>query len=237
MTEPAAQRIRVAIADDQALIRSAVSAMIEVHDGLEVVAEASDGAELLELARAHRIDVVLMDVRMPRLDGIQATALLRRDHPHTRVLVLTTYDLDEYVFAAIRAGASGFLTKDASSDELAEAIRSVHAGDAVIAPRATASLVDFVAKVPEPADDEALLAPFTAREREVLGELLTGASNEVIARRLFMTGNTVKTHIAAILAKLGLPDRVHVVIWAFENGVVGLPLTRRQVGRRRGDRR
>jgi DNA-binding NarL/FixJ family response regulator len=215
------ERIRVAIADDQALIRSAVSAMVEVHDGLEIVAEASDGAELLELARAHRIDVVLMDVRMPRLDGIEATALLRRDHPDTRVLVLTTYDLDEYVFAAIRAGASGFLTKDTSSEELAEAIRSVHAGDAVIAPRATASLLDFVARVPEPADPDALLAPFTTREREVLGELLTGASNEVIARRLFMTGNTVKTHIAAILAKLGLPDRVHVVIWAFENGVVG----------------
>jgi len=222
MTEPdAPERIRVAIADDQALIRSAVSAMVEVHDGLDVVAEASDGAELLELARAHRIDVVLMDVRMPRLDGIEATALLRRDHPDTRVLVLTTYDLDEYVFAAIRAGASGFLTKDTSSEELAEAIRSVHAGDAVIAPRATASLLDFVARVPEAADPEALLAPFTSREREVLGELLTGASNEVIARRLFMTGNTVKTHIAAILAKLGLPDRVHVVIWAFENGVVG----------------
>ncbi|HET6672343.1 MAG TPA: response regulator transcription factor [Agromyces sp.] len=222
MTEAAASaRIRIAIADDQALIRSAVSAMVEVHDGLEVVAEASDGAELLELARAHRIDVVLMDVRMPRLDGIEATALLRRDHPHTKVLVLTTYDLDEYVFAAIRAGASGFLTKDTSSDELAEAIRSVHAGDAVIAPRATASLVDFVAAAPEPVDAEAVLAPFTTREREVLGELLTGATNEVIARRLFMTGNTVKTHIAAILAKLGLPDRVHVVIWAFENGVVG----------------
>ena len=222
MTDSAApERIRIAIADDQALIRSAVSAMVEVHDGLEVVAEASDGAELLELARAHRIDVVLMDVRMPRLDGIEATALLRRDYPQTKVLVLTTYDLDEYVFAAIRAGASGFLTKDASSDELAEAIRSVHAGDAVIAPRATASLVDFVAKVPEPADPEAVLAPFTTREREVLGELLTGATNDVIARRLFMTGNTVKTHIAAILAKLGLPDRVHVVIWAFENGVVG----------------
>ncbi|MBT2498181.1 response regulator transcription factor [Agromyces sp. ISL-38] len=222
MTDPAAPaRIRVAIADDQELIRSALAAMIEVHDGLELVVEASDGAALLEQARAHRIDVVLMDIRMPRLDGITTTGLLRRDHPHTRVLVLTTYDLDEYVFAAIRAGASGFLTKDVSSDELAAAIGAVHAGDAVIAPRATATLVDFVAWAPGAADPEALLARFTAREREVLGELVTGASNEVIARRLFMTGNTVKTHVAAILAKLELPDRVHVVIWAFENGIAG----------------
>ncbi|GAA1771462.1 response regulator transcription factor [Agromyces humatus] len=221
MTETAAtERIRVAIADDQALIRSAVHAMIEVHDGLDVVAEASDGAELLELARAHRIDVVLMDVRMPRLDGIETTALLRRDHPHTRVLVLTTYDLDEYVFAAIRAGASGFLTKDTSSDELGDAIRSVHAGDSVLAPRATASLVDFVATVPEPVDTESLLAPFTAREREVLGQLVTGASNDEIAERLYLTGNTVKTHVKAILAKLDLRDRVHVVIWAYERGFV-----------------
>jgi DNA-binding NarL/FixJ family response regulator len=135
------------------------------------------------------------------------------------VLVLTTYDLDEYVFAAIRAGASGFLTKDASSDELVSAIRSVHSGDAVLAPRATASLVDFVARAPEPVDVEELLAPLTGREREVLRELATGASNEVIAERLFLTGNTVKTHVAAILAKLGLPDRVHVVIWVYEHGL------------------
>ncbi|WP_448810822.1 response regulator [Agromyces bauzanensis] len=214
-------RIRVAIADDQELIRSAVGAMVEVHDDLELVYEAADGAELLEAARAHRVDVVLMDIRMPRLDGIAATERLLRSQPGTRVLILTTYDLDEYVFAAIRAGASGFLTKDASSDELAAAIRAVHAGDAVVAPRATASLLDFVARAPEPADPEVLLAPFTPREREVLAEVLTGASNELIADRLYLTGNTVKTHIASILAKLGLPDRVHVVIWAFENGLAG----------------
>jgi DNA-binding NarL/FixJ family response regulator len=212
-------RIRVAIADDQELIRSAVSAMIEAHDDLELVIEASDGAELLESARAHRVDVVLMDIRMPRLDGIATTDLLRSTHPGTRVLVLTTYDLDEYVFAAIRAGASGFLTKDVSSDELAAAIRAVHAGDAVIAPRATASLVDFVARAPEPTDPAALLERFTPRERDVLMRLLTGASNDVIAEQLYMTGNTVKTHIRSILAKLDLPDRVHVVIWGFENGL------------------
>ena len=158
---------------------------------------------------------------MPRLDGIAATERLLDAQPGTRVLILTTYDLDEYVFAAIRAGASGFLTKDASSDELAAAIRAVHAGDAVVAPRATASLLDFVARAPEPADPEVLLARFTRRERDVLTEVLTGASNDVIADRLFLTGNTVKTHIASILAKLGLPDRVHVVIWAFENGLAG----------------
>ena len=211
--------IRVALADDQALIRDAVATMLEVHDDLEVVAQAADGAELLGLARAHGIDVVLMDVRMPGLDGIEATAALRRDHPRTRVLILTTYDLDEYVFAGIRAGASGFLTKDASSEELARAVRAVHAGDAVLAPRASASLVDFVAAAPHAGDRETLLAPLTGREREVLDELVTGATNDEIAARLHLTGNTVKTHIAAILAKLGLRDRVHVVIWAFEHGV------------------
>jgi DNA-binding NarL/FixJ family response regulator len=213
------RRIRVAIADDQALIRSALGAMLEAHDDLQLVFEASDGAELVETARAHRVDVVLMDIRMPRLDGIAATERLRGEHPGTRVLVLTTYDLDEYVFAAIRAGASGFLTKDVSSDQLASAIRAVHDGDAVIAPRATASLVEFVAQAPEPVDPDVVLARFTPRERDVLGCLLTGASNEAIAEGLFMTGNTVKTHIRSILAKLGLPDRVHVVIWAYEHGL------------------
>ena len=220
MTDHSARaRIRVAIADDQELIRSALSAMIEAYNDLELVLEASDGAELLDSVRAHRVDVVLMDIRMPRLDGIAATARLRSTHPGTRVLVLTTYDLDEYVFAAIRAGASGFLTKDASSDELAAAIRAVHAGDAVVAPRATASLIDFVARVPEPVDTEALLGRFTPRERDVLLAMLTGASNDVIADRLYLTGNTVKTHIKSILAKLHLPDRVHVVIWGFEHGL------------------
>jgi DNA-binding NarL/FixJ family response regulator len=218
---PAGARIRVAIADDQELIRSAVSAMIEAHDDLDLVLEASDGVELLESVRAHRVDVVLMDIRMPRLDGIAASERLLREYPGTRVLVLTTYDLDEYVFAAIRAGASGFLTKDVSSEHLAAAVRAVHAGDAVIAPRATASLIDFVARVPEPADADVLLSPFTPRERDVLALLLTGASNESIAERLYMTANTVKTHVRSILAKLGLPDRVHVVIWGFENGLAG----------------
>jgi DNA-binding NarL/FixJ family response regulator len=226
----AGARIRIAIADDQELIRSALSAMIEAHDDLEVVLEASDGAELLESVRGRRVDVVLMDIRMPRLDGIATTERLLGEHAGTRVLVLTTYDLDEYVFAAIRAGASGFLTKDASSEELAAAIRSVQAGDAVIAPRATASLIEYVARVPEAVDHDVLLAPFTRREREVLMLLLTGASNEAIAEQLFMTGNTVKTHVKSILAKLGLPDRVHVVIWGFENGLAGrerrIPLDR-----------
>ncbi|MDQ0893092.1 response regulator transcription factor [Agromyces ramosus] len=214
-------RIRVAVADDQELIRSAVSAMIEAHDDLDLVLEASDGAELLESLRARRVDVVLMDIRMPRLDGIAATERLVAAHPGTRVLVLTTYDLDEYVFAAIRAGASGFLTKDASSEELAAAIRAVHVGDAVVAPRATASLIDFVARAPEPPDHDALLARFTPRERDVLMALLTGASNDVIAARLHLTGNTVKTHLKSILSKLALPDRVHVVIWGFEHGLAG----------------
>lgn len=214
-------RIRVAIADDQALIRSAVAVMVEAHDDLELVAVAADGAELLESARAHRLDVVLMDIRMPRLDGIETTRRLVADQPGTRVLILTTYDLDDYVFAAIRAGAGGFLTKDASSDEIAAAIRAVHEGDAVLAPRATASILDFVARAPAPHDAEQLLEGLTPREREVLMLLITGASNEQVAERLYLTGNTVKTHVRSILGKLDLPDRVHVVIWAFEHGIAG----------------
>ena len=214
-------RIRVAIADDQELIRSAVAVMVEAHADLELVGAAADGGELIELARAHRLDVVLMDIRMPRLDGIEATRRLVGEHPATRTLILTTYDLDEYVFAAIRAGASGFLTKDASSDEIAAAIRAVHSGDAVLAPRATASLVEFVALAPTPADPTELLADLTPREREVLMQLVTGASNEQVAARLYLTGNTVKTHVRSILSKLDLADRVHVVIWAFEHGIAG----------------
>lgn len=213
-------RIRVALADDQELMRSALAIMLEDPPDLELVVEAADGVELLERLRAHRADVVVMDVRMPRLDGIEATRRVRAEHPATRVLVLTTFDLDEVVFAAIRAGASGFLTKDASAEELASAIRAVHAGDASLAPRATASLVDFVARAPAAPDAEALLAPLTGRERDVLAELVVGASNDEIAERLYLTGNTVKTHVKAILAKLELPDRVHVVIWAYEHGLV-----------------
>ncbi|MFF2275345.1 response regulator [Agromyces sp. NPDC058126] len=212
--------IRVALADDQELMRSALEIMLEAPPDLELVVQAADGAELLERLRAHRADVVVMDVRMPRLDGIETTRRVRAEHPATRVLVLTTFDLDEVVFAAIRAGASGFLTKDASAEELAAAIRAVHAGDATLAPRATASLVDFVAKAPAAPDPEALLAPLTVRERDVLAELVVGASNDEIAERLYLTGNTVKTHVKAILAKLELPDRVHVVIWAYEHGLV-----------------
>ncbi|MFF2271363.1 response regulator [Agromyces sp. NPDC058136] len=213
-------RIRVALADDQELMRSALEIMLEAPSDLELVAQAADGVELLERLRAHRADVVVMDVRMPRMDGIEATRRVRAEHPAARVLVLTTFDLDEVVFAAIRAGASGFLTKDASAEELAAAIRAVHAGDATLAARATASLIDFVAKAPAAVDAEALLAPLTARERDVMAELVVGASNDEIAERLFLTANTVKTHVKAILAKLGLPDRVHVVIWAYEHGLV-----------------
>ncbi|MCD2441798.1 response regulator transcription factor [Agromyces sp. SYSU K20354] len=213
-------RIRVALADDQVLMRSALAVMLEPHDDLELVVEAADGAELLERLRAHHADVVVMDVRMPRMDGIEATRRVRAEHPAVRVLVLTTFDLDEVVFAAIRAGASGFLTKDASADELVTAIRAVHAGDATLAPRATASLVDFVAQAPEPVDAEQLLEPLTGRERDVLAQLVTGASNDEIGERLYLTGNTVKTHVKSILAKLDLPDRVHVVIWAYERGLV-----------------
>jgi DNA-binding NarL/FixJ family response regulator len=214
--------IRVLLVDDQPLLRTGFRMILEAEQDIAVVGEAGDGLQALDQVRALQPDVVLMDIRMPRMDGVEATRQITgpgRDGP-AKVLVLTTFDLDEYVFAAVRAGASGFLTKDASAEELATAIRAVHAGDAVLAPRATASLVDFVAQAPGPVDAETLLEPFTAREREVLSLHVTGASNDDIAARLYLTVNTVKTHVKAILAKLELPDRVHVIIWAYEHGLV-----------------
>ncbi len=215
----AARPIRVAIADDQPLMRSALATMIRAHDDLELAGEAADGIELLAIARARRLDVVLMDIRMPNLDGIDATRTLSGVQPGARVLVLTTFDLDEYVLAAVRAGASGFLLKDISHQELARAIRAVHSGDSVLAPRATESLMRLVAAVPQQADPDILLAALTPREREVFECLLDGEQNDEIAHRLYLTTNTVKTHVKSILGKLGLRDRVHVVIWGFENGL------------------
>ncbi|WP_419817628.1 response regulator [Glaciibacter flavus] len=226
--------IRVIVADDQPLIRSAIRIMIEAHDDLTLVAEASDGRELLAIADAHPADVVLMDIRMPNLDGIAATRQLLAAHAGVRVIVLTTYDIDEYVVAAIRAGASGFLLKDVSAGQLAASIRSVHAGDSVLAPHAVATLTSFARRTPDIPDAEELLAPFTPRERDILLALATGASNEVIGRRLFLTGNTVKTHIKAILAKLEVPDRIHVLIWAYENRLVGPGTGRRAIDTRSG---
>lgn len=212
--------VRVLVVDDQELLRDALATMIDSDARLELAGTASDGAAAIEAVRAGLIDVVLMDIRMPVLDGIAATERVLQVRPGVRVLVLTTFDLDEYVLAAVRAGASGFLTKDARPAELVDAILAVAAGDAAVSPRATRTLLRHVHE--QPADDaEAALAPLSPRERDVLRELAAGASNDEIGRRLYLTNNTVKTHVKSILAKLGLPDRIHVVIWAYEHGVVG----------------
>jgi DNA-binding NarL/FixJ family response regulator len=213
--------IRVFLVDDQALVRSGFRMLIEAEDDLEVVGEASDGREAVNRLRTTPADVVLMDVRMPVLDGVEATRQLLAEHNPARVVVLTTFDLDEYVFAALKAGASGFLLKDARPDELLSAIRDVAAGDAVMAPSATRRLLDHV--VPTlpgaPTGDESRLDELTAREIEVLREIAAGATNTEIGSRLYMAEGTVKTHVGRLLSKLGARDRVGLVLFAFEVGL------------------
>ena len=216
--------IRVFLVDDQALVRSGFAMLLSAQPDLLVVGEAADGAAALAELSTTPADVVLMDVRMPVLDGVAATrALLARPGPVPRVIVLTTFDLDEYAFAALGAGASGFLLKDARPDELLAAIRSVAAGDAVIAPSATRRLLTHIApSLPAgPRTPDPLLALLTARETEVLVEVAGGATNSEIAGALFMAESTVKTHIGSLLAKLGQRDRVGLVLLAFRSGLVG----------------
>ncbi len=212
--------LRVLIVDDQELFRDAIAVMLAQDPRISDVAAVASGAEAVEHVRAHTVDVALMDIRMPGMDGIAATREVLRVRPAVKVLVLTTFDLDEYVYAAIREGASGFLTKDASAAALADAAVAVAAGESVLSPRATAALIGFVRDGSPPRTAEEALAVLSPREQEVARALATGASNEDIARQLFLSENTVKTHVKAVLAKLGVPDRVHVVIWAYENGVL-----------------
>jgi DNA-binding NarL/FixJ family response regulator len=211
--------IRVFLVDDQDLVRAGTMMVIQAQQDMTVVGEACDGAEALERLQTTITDVVLMDVRMPRLDGVEATRrLLARPAPPPKVLVLTTFDLDEYAFAALRAGASGFLLKDASAEDLLAAIRTVHRGDAVIAPSTTRRLLDHVApSLPVRSGEPDSL---TERERQVLLRIAQGESNAEIAGRLFLSEGTVKTHVGRILGKLGLRDRVQAVIWAYEHGHV-----------------
>jgi DNA-binding NarL/FixJ family response regulator len=214
--------IHVVIADDQALVRGGFRAILEAERDIEVVAEAADGSEVLDLARRHRIDVVLMDIRMPRLDGIEATRRLLaepRTSP-TRVLVLTTFDLDEYVYEALRAGASGFLLKDVLPEHLAPAIRVVAAGEALLAPSVTRRLIERFARMPPAGGTSASLEQLSPRELDVLGLVTRGMSNTEIAQRLFVAESTVKTHVSHILTKLGLRDRVHAVVFGYESGLV-----------------
>lgn len=216
--------IRVMLVDDQELLRTGFRMVLQAQQDMEVVAEAGDGLEALEKLRASAVDVVLMDVRMPRMDGLEATRQIcggatRED---TRVLMLTTFDLDEYAFSALKAGAAGFLLKDAPPDELLTGIRSVHSGEAVVAPSTTRRLLDnFVPMLPSGTEpNHRGLERITEREREVLILVAQGLSNSEIAERLVLSEATVKTHVGRILTKLELRDRVQAVVLAYETGLV-----------------
>jgi DNA-binding NarL/FixJ family response regulator len=213
--------IRVLIADDQPLMRAGFRTVLEATGAIAVVGEAEDGAAALRAADELRPDVVLMDIRMPGMDGIEAT----RRMPQRRVLVLTTFGLDEYIVEALRAGASGFMTKDAPAAELVAAVRAVAAGDAVLSPAVTRQLLDRVARRLPPAGAAATgaAAALTEREREVLQLVAGGMSNAEIAAALVVAEPTVKTHVSNLLGKLGLRDRVQAVIYAYEQGLVELP--------------
>ena len=213
------------LVDDQALLRMGFRMILEAEDDLEVVGEAADGESGVAMTMSTAPDVVLMDVRMPRLDGIAATARIVASGAAARVLILTTFDLDEYVFAGLRAGASGFLLKDAPPADLVAAIRTVAAGEAVLAPKATRRLLDrFASSLPAPAADgdeeRDVLRELTDREREVFGLVAAGRSNREIAGDLHLSEGTVKIHVGRVLAKLGLRDRVQAVVLAYESGVV-----------------
>jgi DNA-binding NarL/FixJ family response regulator len=213
--------IRVVIADDQDLVREGLRMMIEAENDIEVVGEAGTGAAAVKTAREQDPDVLLMDVRMPELDGIEATARLVGANARTRVLMLTTFDLDEYVYRAMKAGASGFLLKDATREQLTSAIRTVAAGDALLAPAITRRLLeDFCRRPPPSAGLPPVAEHLSPRELEVLRMLAQGLSNAEIAARLFLSDATVKSHVARILGKLDLRDRVQAVVFAFESGLV-----------------
>jgi DNA-binding NarL/FixJ family response regulator len=215
-------RTKVFLADDQELVRSGFRMLIEAEDDLEVVGEAADGAKAVAEVLSRPVDVVLMDIRMPGMDGVEATRRIVNAGVPTRVLVLTTFDLDEYVFSALKAGASGFMLKDARPQELLNAIRTVAHGEAVIAPSATRRLLDHVLPTlpSNPTQEDQRLSLLTEREREVLIEIAKGATNAEIAQRLYMAEGTVKTHIGRLLSKLECRDRVGLVLFAYETGLV-----------------
>ena len=215
--------IRVFLVDDQQMVRAGFRMLVESQDDMTVVGDAGDGGEALQQLAVTAADVVLMDVRMPRLDGVETTRRLLQGQDPPRVIVLTTFDLDEHAFAAIRAGASAFLLKDAAPPDLLGAIRAVHAGDGVVAPSTTRRLLDHFAALPEPAADaptDDRLAGLTEREREVLTLVARGRTNTEIAGDLVVAETTVKTHVGRILAKTGSRDRVQLVVLGYESGLV-----------------
>lgn len=216
--------VRVLLADDQPLLRQGFAMIINAEPDLTVVGEAADGLEAVQLATAVHPDIVLMDVRMPGLDGISATQRITASRAEVKVIILTTFDIDEYAFDGLRAGASGFLLKNARPDDLLRGIRAVASGDAVLAPSTTRRVLDTYADTfdlrsgPRPRPDVAL-GVLTPRERDIFAELAAGLTNQEIAQRLTLSETTVKTHVTRVLAKLGLRDRVQVVIFAYENGL------------------
>ncbi|MDR2374415.1 MAG: response regulator transcription factor [Bifidobacteriaceae bacterium] len=239
--------IKVLLVDDQALMRMGFAMVLGAEDGIEVVGEAADGAAALTQVAALAPDVVLMDVRMPAMDGIEATRRIAEAHPETRVILLTTFDLDQYAFAGLKAGASGFLLKDVRPPDLVAAVRAVAAGDAAVSPRVTRRMLElFAPRLPDAAGASGAvgapgavagggalaggdplaeltaqeMAVLTPKEREVFDQLALGLSNAEIAAKLFVSEATVKTHVGAVLKKLGLRDRVHVVVYAYETGLL-----------------
>lgn len=219
MTE---EKIRVLIVDDHELIRRGMRMVLDAEDDMKVVGEAASGAEAVHMAGDLRPDVILMDIRMPEMDGIEATRRIVRGTPASRVLVLTTFDLDEYAFGSLRAGASGFLLKNTPPAQLTAAIRAIAAGDALVSPRVTRAMLDlFTTRLPrQPEREDARLDVLTERERDVLLAIAKGYNNTEIGESLFVSESTVKTHVGRVLLKLGLRDRVQAVILAYEVGLV-----------------
>jgi len=219
---PVRQPLRVVVVDDQHLVRSGFRMILDSEDGIEVVGEAADGVEAVDVCRRLAPDVALMDVRMPRMDGLEATrrlAGLDAAHP-LRVLILTTFDLDDYVYTALRNGEAGFVLKDTPPEDLVRAVRIVARGDALLAPSVTRRLIDEVAQLQPKPTPPAALGTLTDREREVLGLVAKGLSNAEIAQQLVLGETTVKTHVGRVLTKLGLRDRVQAVVLAYESGLV-----------------
>ncbi|RSN04095.1 DNA-binding response regulator [Nonomuraea sp. WAC 01424] len=216
------KKIRLLLADDESLLRMAFRMVFEAEPDMEVAGEAADGDEAARMARLLRPDVILMDVRMPGLDGVAATRRIVRDSPHSRVLILTTFDLDEYAFAGLKAGASGFLPKNTRPEDLLTAIRNVAAGDAALSPRIARRLLEKFAPqlMPAPSERDERLEELTTREREVLIQVGRGLSNAEVATAMHLAEGTVKTHLSRVLLKLGLRDRAQVVVFAYETGLI-----------------